>query len=44
LRERHANDYQLRHGLVVPTRDTVASGGKPYFVGDLTSLVYGFSL
>jgi len=26
----------------MPTRSTVASRGKPYFVGDLTSLAYGF--
>ncbi|MEO6280288.1 DUF6920 family protein [Roseateles sp.] len=36
--------YQLRHGVMVPTRGEVGKGGKPYFVGDLTSLVYHFSL
>jgi len=35
--------YQLRHGMMVPTRGAVAKGGKSYFVGDLTSLVYEFS-
>ncbi len=35
--------YQLRHGMLVPTRGAVAKGGKPYFVGNLTSLVYEFS-
>jgi len=35
--------YRLRHGMMVPTRGTVAKGGKSYFVGDLTSLVYEFS-
>lgn len=35
--------YQLRHGMVVPTRGGAAKGGNPYFVGDLTSLVYEFA-
>lgn len=37
------SNYQLRHGMMVPTRGGAAKGGKPYFVGDLTSLVYEFS-
>jgi len=37
------SNYQLRHGMRVPTRGEVAKGGKSYFVGDLTSLVYEFS-
>jgi hypothetical protein len=37
------SNYELRHGMLVPTRGEVAKGGKPYFVGDLTSLVYEFS-
>ncbi len=37
-----SND-QLRDGMMVPTRGEVAKGGKSYFVGDLTSLVYEFS-
>ena len=37
------SNYQLRHGMMVPTRGGVGKGGKPYFVGDLTSLVYEFS-
>ena len=37
------SNYQLRHGMMVPTRGEVAKGGKSYFVGDLTSLVYEFS-
>ena len=37
------SNYQLRHGMMVPTRGAVAKGSKPYFVGDLTSLVYEFS-
>ena len=38
------SNYQLLHGMMVPTRGAVAKGGKSYFVGDLTSLVYEFSL
>lgn len=37
------SNYQLLHGMMVPTRGRVATGGKPYFVGDLTSLVYEFA-
>ena len=37
------SNYQLRHGMMVPTRGSVGKGGKPYFVGDLTSLVYELS-
>ena len=37
------SNYQLRDGMMVPTRGEVAKGGKSYFVGDLTSLVYEFS-
>jgi len=37
------SNYQLRHGMMVPTRGEAAKGGKPYFVGDLTSLVYEFA-
>jgi len=37
------SNYQLRHGMLVPTRGTAGKGGKPYFVGDLTSLVYEFA-
>ena len=37
------SNYQLRHGMMVPTRGGAAKGGKPYFVGDLTSLVYEFA-
>ena len=42
-----ASNYQLRDGMMVPTRGAAAwlrpEGRKPYFVGDLTSLVYDFS-
>ncbi len=37
------SNYHLRDGMMVPTRGEVAKGGKSYFVGDLTSLVYEFS-
>ena len=37
------SNYQLRHGMMVPTRGGVGKGSKPYFVGNLTSLVYEFS-
>jgi len=37
------SSYQLRHGMMVPTRGGAAKGSKPYFVGDLTSLVYEFA-
>ena len=37
------SNYQLRHGMMVPTRGEVAKGGKSYFVGNLASLVYAFS-
>jgi len=41
------SNYQLRDGMMVPTRGEAAvlrpQGRKPYFVGDLTSLVYEFS-
>jgi hypothetical protein len=36
------SNYQLRDGMRVPTRGEVAKGGKSYFVGDLTSLIYEF--
>ncbi|MCY7388333.1 MAG: hypothetical protein LH481_09760 [Burkholderiales bacterium] len=36
------SNYQLRHGMMVPTRGGTAKGSKPYFVGDLKSLVYEF--
>ena len=37
------SNYQLRHGMMVPTRGGVGKGSKPYFVGNLTSLGYEFS-
>ena len=37
------SNYQLRHGMLVPTRGGAGRGAKPYFVADLTSLVYEFS-
>ncbi len=41
------SNYQLRHGMMVPTRGEAAwlrpEGRKSYFVGDLTSLVYEFT-
>ena len=41
------SNYQLRDGMMVPTRGGAAvlrpEGRRPYFVGDLTSLVYEFS-
>jgi hypothetical protein len=37
------SNHELRHGMLVPTRGEVAKGGKSYFVGDLTSLVYGYA-
>ena len=37
------SNYQRRDGVMVPTRGAVGKGGKSYFVGDLTSLVYEFS-
>ncbi len=38
------SNYQLRCSMLVPTCGGVGKGGKPYFVGDLTSLVYEFSM
>lgn len=38
------SNYQLRDGMMVPTRGEAGKGSKPYFVADLTSLVYEFSL
>ena len=38
-----ASNYQWRDGMLVPTRGEAAKGGKSYFVGDLTSLVYEFT-
>ena len=42
-----ASNYQLRNGMMVPTRGGAAwlrpEGRRPYFVGDLTSLVFEFS-
>ena len=37
------SNYQRHHGMLVPTRGEVGHAGKSYFVGDLASLVYGFS-
>ena len=41
------SNYQLRDGMMVPTRGAAAAlrpeGRRTYFVGDLTSLVYEFS-
>lgn len=37
------SNYQLRQGMMVPTRGGAGKGGKSYFVGDLTSLVYEFA-
>ncbi|CAN5265189.1 hypothetical protein BH11PSE14_BH11PSE14_01630 [soil metagenome] len=40
------SNYQLRHGMLVPTRGEAAwlrpEGRKSYFAGDLTSLAYEF--
>ena len=42
-----ASNYQLRDGMMVPTRGEAAwlrpEGRRPYFIGNLTSLVYEFS-
>ena len=42
-----ASNYQLRDGMMVPTRGGAAwmrpEGRKPYFIGNLTSLVYEFA-
>ena len=37
------SNYQLRHGMMVPTCGGAGKGSKPYFVGELTSLVYEFA-
>ncbi|MEO8484314.1 MAG: DUF6544 family protein [Acidobacteriota bacterium] len=41
------SNYQLRHGMMVPTRGGAAwmrpEGRKPYFIGNLTSLAYEFA-
>ncbi len=37
------SNYQLRNGMMVPTRGGAGKGGQPYFVGDLTSLDYEFA-
>ncbi len=37
------SEYQSRHGMMVPTRGEAAKGGKPYFVGHVTSLDYEFA-
>lgn len=37
------SNYQQHNGMMVPTRGEAAKGGKPYFIGALTSLVYEFS-
>ena len=37
------SNYQLRHAMMVPERGEVSQGGRPYFVGDLTSLTYEFT-
>ncbi len=43
-----ASNYQWRDGMMVPTRGEAAwlmpQGRKPYFIGNLTSLVYEFAL
>ena len=42
------SDYQRRDGMLVPTRGEAAwmgpEGRKPYFIGNLTSMVYEFSM
>ena len=42
-----ASNYQLRDGMMVPTRAEAAylrpEGRKPYFIGNLTSMVYEFA-
>ena len=42
-----ASNYQLRDGMMVPTRAEAAwlrpEGRKPYFIGTLTSLAYEWS-
>lgn len=42
-----ASDYQLHHGMMVPTRGEAAylrpEGRKPYFIGTLASLAYEFT-
>jgi hypothetical protein len=41
------SNYQLRDGMMVPTRGGAAwlrpEGRRPYFVGDLTSIVFEFA-
>lgn len=37
------SDYQLRYGMMVPTRGGAGKGDQPYFVGELTSLNYELS-
>ena len=39
----NVSNYRLRHGMRVPTRGGAAKGGKPYFVGDLMSIVFEFA-
>lgn len=40
------SDYQLRDAMLVPTRGEAAwvrsQGRQPYFIGNLTSMVYTF--
>jgi len=42
-----ASNYQWRDGMLVPTRGEAAwmqpEGRRPYFIGNLTSLVYEFA-
>ena len=37
------SNYQLRHGMMVPTHGVVGKGDKSYFMGDLRSLAYEFA-
>ena len=39
----NVSSYRLRHAMMVPTRGGAAKGGKPYFVGDLASMVFEFA-
>ncbi|MBC7500997.1 MAG: hypothetical protein H7315_10945 [Herminiimonas sp.] len=36
------SNYQMRHGMMVPTRGEAAKGGQAYFVGNLSSLAYDY--
>jgi len=35
--------YELRHGMMVPTRGGASTGGKPYFEGRLTAIAFEFA-